>query len=117
MPTQCPEGFDPNVWEKVKDKELNDSFLLVLASELNKQKHSICDVCKCLDVDSSQLILNMEEITCYSYQEVLVYWQHAAGKENGVVGKLICCLSKLTGINYDSLCKICTEHFKTNGMC
>ena len=36
MPALCPERFDVNIWEKVKDKEMDSSFLLILASELKK---------------------------------------------------------------------------------
>ena len=55
IPTQCPEGFSQDVWEAVRDKELWDTFLLLLADELKSKNRSVADFRNCLGLgkDSS----------------------------------------------------------------
>ena len=118
MPVHCPEGFDANTWEKVKGEELNDSFLLLLANELLKLKLTIIDVCNCLDIKDSNFVQEVsraEKLTCYDYHEVLGKWRHLAGNEKELVGKLVWRLSKLQGIECESLCTLCEEVFKSQG--
>ena len=111
MPTQCPEGFDLQIWEVVKDKELEDSFLLLLADELKKQKCSIRNVCKCLNLRLDQ---DPDEPKCFDFHTILSRWRHNTAEEIVSVGKLIC---ELNTLKCKSLCNLCMEFFKTHGTC
>lgn len=119
MPAHCPKGFDTNVWEKVKKEELNDSFLFLLANELKMLDPPIIDVCNCLDIQDSSFVQELSSsgrITCHDYHKVLVQWQHLAGNEKELVGKLVCRLSKLKGMRCESLSTLCVEFFKIQGI-
>ena len=119
IPALCPDGFDVNIWEKVKDKELDSTFLLNLAEELKKQELSIVDVCQCLDMKDPSFIQEVsssEKITCYDYHKVLGMWLHFAGNERELLGKLICSLCKLEEVQSESLYNVCTEFFMTQGI-
>ena len=108
MPTQCPEGFDFKVWEAVKDKELEDNFLLFVAGDLKKQNCRINDVCKCLNLDLEQDPRNDPDY--HDYHKLLSRWRHNTADEIVPVGNLICALSPL---QCGSLCKLCMDFFKT----
>ena len=119
MPAHCPEGFDAKVWENVKEEELNDNFLLLLANELKKLEAPIIDVCNCLDIQDSsfvQEVSSSEKITCYNYHKVLGEWRHLTGNEVELVGKLLFRLSKLKGMSCESLSSLCVEFFKSQGI-
>lgn len=111
MPTQCPEGFDLKVWKAVKDKELEDNFLLLVAGELKKQNCPFSDVCRCLN-----LLLRedpRDDPNCYDFQNLLSRWRHNTAAEIVQLGTLICALSPLP---CGSLCKLCVDFFKIEGI-
>ena len=111
MPTQCPEGFDFNVWEAVKDKELEDNFLLLLAGELKERNCPISDVCRCLNLELGED--PRDDPNCYDFQNLLSRWRHNTAAEIVRVGALICALSDL---QCGSLSKLCKDFFRTEGM-
>ena len=110
-PTECPEGFDLKVWEAIKDKELEDNFLLFVAGDLKKQNCPISHVCKCLNLELEQNPGDNPD--CHEYYRLLSRWRHNIAVEIVQVGNLICTLSPL---QCGSLSKLCMDFFKIEGM-
>ena len=87
-PTQCPNGFNHGIWDTVRDKKLQDTFLLLLADELKSKHYTVTDVHNCLGLGRSDSVLRAQatnsscdsDITnsCYDIHSVLTTWQHGA---------------------------------------
>ena len=108
---QCPEDFDSVVWEAVKDEELEDNFLLLVAGELKEQNCPIGDVCRCLKLQPVEN--HRDDANCYDFHSLLSKWRHNTAAERVQVGALICALSPLQS---GSLCELCKDFFKTEGI-
>ena len=110
MPPQCPKGFDSEVWEAIKDKELEDSFLLLVARELKEQNCPISEVCKCLNLELGED--PRDGPSCHDFHNLLSRWRHKTAAEIVQVGTLIRALSLL---QCGSLNKLCKDFFRTEG--
>lgn len=125
VPTQCPEGFNHGIWDAVRDKKLQDTFLLMLADELKSKNYSVADVRNCLGLGKSDSELRVQATnssfdgfngsSCYDIHPVLTTWQHDAVQrgEKHSVGVLMGHLSQL-GVS-KSLCSFCATFFRCQG--